>query len=295
MASETRGRVYSPSRPAHAVPAWDDRPMSEQHADHGRQDTDVEEPIEKAHHEAAQEGEERLHRSWPVLLATGFLGGVEITIGLLAYLLTLHETDSHLLAGLAFSIGFVALFLAHSELFTEGFYYPIKAVTTGRGTVLELVRLWSMTLLTNLVGGWVTIGLVTVAFPKLHETMATSARHFLDIGFSWQGAALAVLAGTAITLMTRMQAGTDSDGATIAASVAGAVVLAGGSLFHSVMDSILMFGAIQSGAEGITYLDWLGWVWWVIPLNMLGGLLLITAPRVVRSIEADDDGGDEPR
>ena len=83
MASETRGRVYSPSRPAHAVPAWDDRPMSEQHADHGRQDTDVEEPIEKAHHEAAQEGEERLHRSWPVLLATGFLGGVEITIGLL--------------------------------------------------------------------------------------------------------------------------------------------------------------------------------------------------------------------
>ena len=219
MASETRGRVYSPSRPAHAVPAWDDRPMSEQHADHGRQDTDVEEPIEKAHHEAAQEGEERLHRSWPVLLATGFLGGVEITIGLLAYLLTLHETDSHLLAGLAFSIGFVALFLAHSELFTEGFYYPIKAVTTGRGTMLELVRLWSMTLLTNLVGGWVTIGLVTVAFPKLHETMATSARHFLEIGLSWQGAALAVLAGTAITLMTRMQAGTDSDGATIAASV----------------------------------------------------------------------------
>ena len=244
-----------------------------------------------AHRAAADEGAERLHRSLTVLTTTGFLGGVEITIGLLAYLLTLHETGSHLLAGLAFSIGLVSLFLAHSELFTEGFYYPITAIAAGRGTWVELLRLWAVTLVMNLLGGTVMIALVVAGFPDLHGTLAESAHHFLDIGFSWQGAALAVLAGVAITLVTRMQAGTDSPTAMIVASVAGAVVLAGGSLFHSVMDSILIIGAIPSGAHGVGWLEWLSWVWWVIPLNILGGLALTTAPRLLRSKEVREETG----
>ena len=99
---------------------------------------------------------------------------------------------------------------------------------------------------------------------------------------------MALLAGTAITLMTRMQAGAEDAPTRVAAAVAGAVVLGGGSLFHSVLDSVIMFGAIHSGAAGIDYLDWLGWIWWVIPLNILGGLLLTTGPRVLRSVEARD-------
>ena len=213
---------------------------------------------------------------------------MEITIGLLAYLLALHETGSHLLAGVALSVGFIALFLAHSELFTEGFFYPIMAIVDGRGTWLELLRLWGVTLATNLLGGWVTVGLIALAFPQLHPDLAETAHHFLEIGLSWQGAALALLAGTAITLMTRMQAGAEDAPTRVSAAVAGAVVLGGGSLFHSVLDSVIMFGAIHSGAAGIDYLDWLGWIWWVIPLNILGGLLLTTGPRVLRSVEARD-------
>lgn len=154
-------------------------------------------------------------------------------MGLLAYLLTLHETGSHVLAGLAFSIGFIALFLAHSELFTEGFYYPIMAVVNRRGSWLELLRLWGVTLAMNLVGGWLTVGLIAAGFPKLHDTLGESAHHFLDIGMSWQGAALAVLAGV----------------------------------------------------KGVGYAEWPGWVWWVIPLNILGGLFFTTLPRVLRSVE----------
>ena len=266
--------------------------MSDESSDPTPDHSDVEDSVETTHDQAVEEGADRLHRSWPVLLTTGFLGGVEITIGLLAYLLTLHETGSAMLAGLAFSIGFIALFLAHSELFTEGFYYPIAAIVSGQGTVLELLRLWTVTFLMNLLGGGITIGLVVLAFPQLHETMASSSRHFLDVGLSWQGAALAFLAGTVITLMTRMHAGTESTGATIAASVAGAVVLGGGSLFHSVMDSVILFGAVFAGVGDVTLLDWLGWVWWVVPLNVLGGLLLTTAPRLLRSHEVREDRGE---
>ena len=270
--------------------AEDDGPVTDQEGEQN-----VEEPIRSTYESTAREGSERLSRSWRMLMSTGFLGGVEISIGVLAYLLTVHDTKSQLLGALAFSIGFMALFLAHSELFTEGFYYPIVAIFAREGTVLQLIRLWAITLVTNLLGGWLTMGLVVVALPQLHDTLAESTHYFLGVGLSWRGVSLAVLAGVAITLMTRMQAGTDSPGAAIAASVAGAFILAGAPLFHSVLDSIILFGAIQAGVEGATYRGWLGWVWWVIPLNVLGGLVLTTGPRLLRSskLRPDDDEAPE--
>jgi len=41
---------------------------------------------------------------------------------------------------------------------------------------------------------------------------------------------------------------------------------------------------MHAGAE-TTYLQWLVWFSWVIPLNMLGGLLILTLPRLVRTWE----------
>ncbi|MDY6050030.1 MAG: formate/nitrite transporter family protein [Corynebacterium sp.] len=247
-----------------------------------------EEQVQHSYWHSTNEGEVRLHRSWRSLITTGLMGGVDLSIGIMAYLLTIEESGSHVLGGLAFSIAFVGLYLAHAELFTEGFFYPVVAVFSKRGTIGDLARLWVFTLLTNLLSGWVIIGFITVAFPQFHPLLAESAHHFLDIGLSWQGAALAILAGMAITLMTRMHAGSDHPVAVVAASIAGGIVLAGGSLFHSVLDSILIFGAIWSGAEGVTYLDWLGWVWWVIPLNIIGGVLFTTIPRVIRGAEVAD-------
>ena len=52
---------------------------------------------------------------------------------MVALLAVYAETGSHLLAGLAFSIGFIALLLARSELFTEGFLVPVTAVVAGTG------------------------------------------------------------------------------------------------------------------------------------------------------------------
>ncbi|HCU77184.1 MAG TPA: formate transporter, partial [Microbacterium sp.] len=97
-------------------------------------------------------------------------------------------------------------------------------------------------------------------------------------------AALAILGGAVITLMTRMQTGTESVPAKIAAAVAGGFVLAGFQLFHSILDSLFAFGAIISGAP-ITYLDWLLWFLPVLLLNLAGGVLLVTLLRIVRTGE----------
>ena len=250
----------------------------------GDNDAPVEEEIEESFDRIVEEGAQRLARNWTTILVTGTFGGMEVGIGVMAYLAVLHETHNHLLAGLAFGIGLVALLLAKSELFTEGFLVPIAAVAAKEASAGQLAKLWGGTLLTNLVGGWAFMWIVVQAFPQWTPELETAARHFVEAGFSWQSICLAVLGGSTITLMTRMQQGTDSDMAKMAVAVACGFLLAGLQLFHSILDSLLIFGAIHAGVQ-VDYLDWLGWFGYTLLFNILGGLLLVTSLRLLRNKE----------
>jgi len=253
---------------AYSVPAMTD----DRRRELGTSDAPVEDELAESFDATIEEGAERLQRTARAVLVTGFFGGLEVGLGVMAYLAVLTETDSHLLAGLAFGIGFIALHLAHSELFTENFLMPVAAVVAREGTVLQLVRLWGGTLVANLAGGWVFMWLVVQAFPQWHATLSESAHHYVST----------------ITLMTRMQQGTDSDPAKLVVAVAGGFLLAGLQLFHSILDSLLVFGAIQSGAD-ITYGQWLGWFGYTLLFNVLGGLVLVTALRLLRTKELMQD------
>lgn len=257
---------------------------AEQRRQDGPNDEAVEEEIEIEFEEVVGEGAERLHRTLRATLVTGFLGGIEVGIGVLVYLGILYQTGDQLLAGLGFSIGLVALLLAHSELFTENFLLPVAALVAREGTWLDLAKLWGGTLLSNLLGGWLIMAIIVLAFPDWHPVLAETAEHFIEAPLTLEFAALAILGGAVITLMTRMQTGTESVPAKIAAAVAGGFVLAGFQLFHSILDSLFAFGAIISGAP-ITYLDWLLWFLPVLLLNLAGGVLLVTVLRIVRTGE----------
>jgi formate/nitrite transporter FocA (FNT family) len=231
------------------------------------------------------EGRPRLHRGTADLLATGTVAGIEVGVGVLALLVVVHETGSTLLGALAFSIGLIALRLGHSELFTEGFHVPVMVVVAGEARWTHLLRLWGGTLLGNLLGGWVLAWLVAVALPDLHATAGELSRGFMDRPLDLRTFVLAVLAGAAITLLTRMQNGTDDDVAKVVAAVAIAFVIVGGELLHSVLDTLIVFVAVHAGEPGASLAVWLPWFAWVLLGNLLGGLVLTTLLRVVRSRE----------
>ncbi len=268
--------------------------------DLGDSDSPIEDALEEAFNRMVDEGTQRLHRSWREVLVTGFFGGTEVAMGVLAYLSVLLATGNPLLAGLAFSIGFLALLLGRSELFTEGFLVPVTTVAAKRASIAQLVKLWSGTLAANLVGGWLIMWLVMTAFPKLHAQTIESAQHYVDAPLNAESLTLALLGGMAITLMTRMQHGTDSMPAKIAAAVAGAFLLAGLQMFHSILDSLLIFGALIAGNTSFGYLDWLSWFGYTVVGNIVGGLALVTLLRLIRSKdrlqqerrEADSPTGD---
>jgi formate/nitrite transporter FocA (FNT family) len=267
----------------------DAKPAEDTRAELGETDSPVEDELTEAFETIVSEGAQRLHRTWREVLSTGFAGGLEVATGVLAMFAVVTETGSHLLGGLAFSIGFIALLLARSELFTEGFLVPVTAVVAGRASTRQLGKLWGGTLIANLAGGWLVTWLIITAFPEYGKTAIASATKFVDAPLDLRAGCLALLAGSTLTLMTRMQHGTTSDPARIVAAIAGGFLLAGLGLFHSILDSLIIFSALHAGAP-FGYGAWLGWFWYTALLNMAGGLVVVTFLRLLRSknlIEAE--------
>jgi len=244
----------------------------------------LEEELHAEFENTVSEGEERLHRTTRALVITGLFGGVDVGLGIMAMLAVKHATGNELLAGIAFGVGLLALRLAHSELFTEDFMLPVNAVLAAHGTVVQLLRLWSVTLVSNLVGGWLFMWLVVAAFPDYRADLRTTAASYVTAGFTMETAALALLAGSTITLMTRMSQSATSDVMLAVISMIGGLLVVGLGMHHGALQSILVFGAMQAGAD-IGVGAWFGWFWWVTVLNMVGGMVIMTAPRIVRTWE----------
>ena len=134
----------------------------------------------------------------------------------------------------------------------------------------------------NLLGGLIIAAMTMVALPELHKTAITAGAHYAQLGVSWRSFFLAVLAGAVLTLMTRMQHATESMGVKIVPAVVLPFVLVAGQLFHSVLDSILMFAGLGTGHATYSWLDWLGALGWSALGNLIGGIGLVTSIRLLR-------------
>lgn len=237
---------------------------------------------EAAFDRTLEEGRRRLNRGmWPTL-ATGAVGGLDVGTGVFALLLVEAVTKSRLLGGLAFGIGFIALLLANSELFTENFLVPVIAVVARKSRLRELGRLWVLTLVMNLVGGWVLTGLVISGFPSVHKAALESGKYYIDLGLGWRAFSLALLGGLVITLMTWMQHSTESVPAKVVVAVTSAFLLGAGRLNHAIVASLLMFAALQTGHAPFGYLNWLAALGWAILGNVVGGVGLVTVLRLMQ-------------
>jgi formate/nitrite transporter FocA (FNT family) len=256
----------------------DDRPGVG--SDPARDASVAEQEVEQAFKRSVDEGRRRIsRRTWP-LLATGLLGGIDVGTGVLALLLVEHETGSVLLAGLAFSIGFIALSLARSELFTEDFLVPVTTVIARQARFRMLLRLWAGTLVGNLVAGWIFTSLILLGFPQFADTAIQAGAYYVDLGLGRQAFALAVIGGAVITLLTWMQHNTESSALKLVPAVTTGFLLAGAQLNHAVVNSLLMFSALHTGRAPFGYVEWAQTAGLAAVGNLVGGLVLVTLLRL---------------
>jgi formate/nitrite transporter FocA (FNT family) len=242
----------------------------------------AEHEVEETFLRTVDEGRRRMSRGWLALLATGLVGGIDVGTGVLALVLVEHTTNSKLLGGLAFSIGFIALALARSELFTEDFLIPVSTVIARQARFRMLIRLWVGTLVANLAGGWVFTWFMMRGYPEMNHTAIESGTHYVQLGYGLRALSLAVLGGAVITLMTWMQHSSDSMAAKIIPAITCAFLLAGGQLDHAIVNSLLMFAALHTGHAPFGYLDWAKTAGWAAFGNLVGGVGLVTLLRLLQ-------------
>jgi formate/nitrite transporter FocA (FNT family) len=276
----------------------------------GNGDTGIEQPelrpveVEETFERTIAEGRRRLSRRWAPLIATGLVGGTDVSSGVLAFLLVREAAGdsaaSRLLAGLAFSTGLIALTLARSELFTENFLVPVITVVVRKATPGSLLRLWAVTLAANLAAGWLITGLIMAGYPQFSHVAVESGADYAELGTGWRPFALALLAGAVITLMTWMQHSVESYGIKLVPAVTAGFLLAGGSLNHAVVGSLMAFAGLHTGVSPYGYLDWARSAGWAALGNIIGGVCLVTVlrllqvPHRVRGERAASEAADPP-
>ena len=80
-----------------------------------------------------------------------------------------------------------------------------------------------------------------------------------------------------------MQHASDDLGPKLVAGVAMSFALVAAQLFHSVLDSILMFAGLLGGRAAYTWGDWARALGWSALGNLVGGIGLVTSLRLLQA------------
>lgn len=244
---------------------------------------------------AAEEGERRLDQSLLELVATAFIAGFTIIFGIVAMGIVdgLARPSMGEFAkvpgALAFALGLVLLIVGRAELFSENFFDPLAAIFKHRhkGQAARLLRLWSVTLALNLVGGAVLVLVLSVEGALPPGALDGLNRVAEEIAGRTPLATLsrAVVGGALVALLSFLVAATDHSGARIQLAYAVGVLLALGPFEHVVVSALHLGFGIALGAD-------VDWAWAVeatlvaIAGNLLGGVGLVTLSHAAQAMGA---------
>ncbi len=242
--------------------------------------------------DASRIGARRLERSLVGDAVTSLIGGMSICFGVIAMAwagASLGDEASpsvgHLVAALAYPVGFVILLVGKSELFTENFLLPVTGVIERRGSVRQLLSLWSVSLVFNLIGALVFAFLISrpgVLPDAPAQRLIELADRVVAYPF-WTAFVKALFAGWLMTILTWLLLAAEGMGPRLLIMwLIGTLVILG-EFTHVIISGAEVFMAILLGAP-ITVGDWLGQAF--VPVlvgNVVGGVVFVTLLQYVQA------------
>ncbi|PSP78427.1 transport [Halobacteriales archaeon QS_1_68_20] len=244
---------------------------------------------------AVDEGQRRLDQPLLELVSTSFIAGFTFVFGVVALGIVESIVEPHFgeiarIAGsLAFAAGFVFLIVGRTELFNENFADPVAAAVDEQGTWMlgPLARLWLVTLVFNLVGGFL-FALVFVVEGVLPTGTSEALRGFAEESVrrglaAWFASAIA--GGALVSLLSFLLVAVNSVRSRIWLAYAVGFLLALGPFDHVVVTALHLFLGVLFGAE--VGLVTLGTMLAAITAgNFVGGIGLVAFTHVVQGIGA---------
>jgi formate/nitrite transporter FocA (FNT family) len=287
-----------------SVAAEDRPPSDDQTEDHHPAEADEEpKPLGQEAPEiiddAAKIGSKRLHRSVTGTEITAFIGGMSVCFGAVSMAWAAASVEgsvtepsaSHLIGSLFFPVGFIILLVGKSELFTENFFLPVTAVLERRGSMRDLLSLWSVSLVFNLLGGLVfaaliSRGAVLADAPAAH--MIDLAEHKVHYGFT-TSIVKAVFAGWLMTMLTWLLVAARGFGARLVIIWIMGTLIVLGQFNHVVISAAEIFMGMMLGAD-VTILEWLTDNFLpALAGNIIGGVVFVTLLFYVQALQGRKD------
>jgi formate/nitrite transporter FocA (FNT family) len=150
------------------------------------------------------EGREELGRASTGLAFSAFGAGLNISFSVVALAVVGALTGGvGLLALIAYPIGFLIVILGKEELFTENTVTPVAVALTDRSTVPNMLRMWSILLVFNVLGTIAFAFAVTygkVLNPTSIQLLVEEVSHKLENGF-WIMTLKAIFGGWLVAMV----------------------------------------------------------------------------------------------
>jgi formate/nitrite transporter FocA (FNT family) len=230
------------------------------------------------------EGSDALHRPIGGLFLSGLSAGLDVgfSLFLMAVMTTqakgvLPEPVVRLLVGVMYSIGFVFVVLGRSELFTEQTTLAVLPVLGGRASVRQLLRLWAVVYVSNLLGAAAFAGIAAWTGPGLgviEPSAFGDIAHRMTDHPAGPMFASAILAGWLMGLLSWLVAAVRDtiSQVVIVGLVTTAIGFAG--LHHSVLGTVEVLSGAFAG-QGIGLTDVGHFLLWTTLGNAVGGTVFV--------------------
>jgi formate/nitrite transporter FocA (FNT family) len=225
-----------------------------------------------------EDGYEELGRASTGLALSGLAAGLNVSFGAMALgVVGAAAGGSGILSALFYPIGFLIVIMGRSQLFTENTITPVAVVLTRFGSLPNMLRLWAVVFVFNLLGAIAFAAAVVygdmlrpTAFQVLFDEVATKLEYgFLGATFR------AVLGGWLVALMVWLVAASKDTISQIFFVYVLALLIPLGGLTHCIAGSTEVLMSVFAGET--SFLDYLSL--FLLPTtlgNTIGGLILVT-------------------
>ena len=223
--------------------------------------------------------DDELEKNNTLLLWSGLAAGLALGLTFLARVLftTLAGKESPGLVGnLFYPVGFLLIVIGRYQLFTENTLTPVALVLTKLASLRNLLRLWGIVFIANMVGALVVTALLAftgVLNPEAKEVALKIGEHAQEFSWSvlfWR----AVVAGWLVASMVWLVHGTRDTVSKIAIVWILMFLIGAGELFHVITSSVEVFFVAFEGETAFLPL-WSSFVLPVLLGNIAGGVVFV--------------------
>lgn len=230
------------------------------------------------------EGEELFKISNRAMFLSAIIAGLEIGFSYLLvcavyYLFggTLDEQIVLKLFSVVYPVGFILVILGKSALYTEQTSVLALPVLNGQRSIWELLKVWGLVILGNIIGGMFFAYFIGVLAPKMNlfttETMVSVGSHVFSYEW-WVILLSAITAGWLMGLLTWLLNSTFSSLTRVLLIFMITGVIGFGGFHHSIVGNVEVFGALLHSSD-ISILDYLWFLLLALLGNGIGGAIVV--------------------